>query len=813
MREIESIEYGLMNPEEIKELSVKRIDKVEVYDADGYPVEGGVMDPSLGVIDPGMVCRTCGKRIGDCKGHFGRIELSKPVINVLYNKKVYNLLRFTCTECKASLVKDEDKRLTKSNRATTCPECGEEMPNVNREKPYSYYVDGDKLTPEEIKEWFMEIDSEVAEELGVAGGRPEDLVLERILVPPVTMRPSITLETGERSEDDLTHKLVDIIRINQRLRNNIDIEAPDFIIEDLWELLQYHVSTLYDNTVSGIPPARHRSGRSLKSLIERVKGKEGRFRQNLIGKRANFSARTVISPDPNISINEVGVPKEIAKDMTIPVRVNEDNLEEAREWVKNGSDTYPGANYIIRPDGSKKKVSDVNKEELVEELSDGYRVERHLQDGDISLFNRQPSLHRMSIMGHVVKVLPYRTFRLNLPDCAPYNADFDGDEMNLHVPQNPEAQVEARELMKVENHIKSPKFGGPIVGMIQDHISGLFILSQEEIPREEAYDILVSVGEYDIDLPGKEMIDGKELISYFIPEDINLTIEKDPEDIVIKDGELISGIIDDDAVGDYGGELLNQLLLNTEKEKVVDFINKVSKLGIEFITRHGFSISTTDLHVSDEAREKIDEAIKEGKEDARDLISKYENGEIVPSPGETEKESFESQVIKRLREISNETEEIVRENVPLTSARIMAESGARGSMTNLALMAGLLGQETIRGERISRGYKGRTTSHFKEGELSPKAKGFVRSSMLNGLDPIESYYGNMSQREGLMDTSLRTRTSGYMYRRISNSLQDLRVEYDGTVRAADSTVVQFEAGEDGIDPSKSDRGKLVNEEV
>ena len=806
MRSIESLNFGLMSPEKAENLSVKRIKKAEVYDADGYPVEDGVMDPSLGVLDPGMVCRTCGGRMRDCKGHFGHITLSKPVVNVLYAKKVRNLIRFTCEECKASLVKDEDKSLRKSNRKTTCPDCDHEQPEIDLDKPYSYYIDDEDLKPTEIKEWLKEIPDETAAILGVEGGRPEWLIIDKVLVPPVTIRPSITLESGQRSEDDLTHKLVDVIRINQRLRNNIEIEAPDFIIDDLWELLQYHVATLYDNDLSGVPPARHRSGRSLKSLIERLKGKEGRFRQNLIGKRANFSARTVISPDPNIGINEVGIPYAIAKDMTIPVKVKEDNIDDVKKYIRNGPNTHPGANYIFRPDGSRKRITDDNADDIIAELETGYEVERHLVDGDTVLFNRQPSLHRMSIMAHEVKVMPYRTFRLNLAVCPPYNADFDGDEMNLHVAQSEEARAEAEELLKVQNHIKSPKFGGPLIGMMQDHISGLFLLSEEEaLPRQQAYDILIAAGVYDKELPDGETISGKELISMFIPDRISL----EEGDTVIEDGDLVEGRIDEDLVADYGGELINQILMEYGEDTTVEFLNTATRLGIKYLDRRGFSISTSDLEITEGGNDLINERIEEGRDAALDLLEQYERGEIDALTGKTEEETLEVKMVSTLREISTDVEELVDEDVQMTSARVMAESGARGSMTNLAVMTGLLGQETIRGERISRGFKQRSLPHFKKKDLSPRARGFVQSAIYTGLDPDEMFYEVMSGREGLMDQSLRTRTSGYMYRRISNAMQDMTVEYDRTVRAADGTIVQFTAGEDGIDPQKSNWGELT----
>ena len=200
------------------------------------------------------------------------------------------------------------------------------------------------------------------------------------------------------------------------------------------------VTTYFDNQTSGIPPARHRSGRPLKTLVQRLKGKEGRFRSNLSGKRVNFSARTVISPDPALSINEVGVPYEAARELTVPVHVTKSNMPILKDLVKRGCNPplvdnkyYPGVNYVIRPDGRRMKVTDRNAESIADGLEIGYVVERHLTDKDVVLFNRQPSLHRMSMMAHTVRVMPWKTFRFSLCDCPPYNADFDGDEMNMHV--------------------------------------------------------------------------------------------------------------------------------------------------------------------------------------------------------------------------------------------------------------------------------------------------------------------------------------------------------------------------------------------
>jgi DNA-directed RNA polymerase subunit A' len=817
MKSIKELDFGVMSAQKLQNIAVKEIDQAEVYDADGYPVEDGVMDPALGVIDPGMTCQTCGGKIRECKGHFGKITLSRPVVHVLYAKKVRNLLRFTNVHDDGSvscLLKDEDKSLRKSNRMTEDPETGEEVSDIDFEKPYTYYQDDEKITPQEIQKWLKQIPDEMAAKLGVEGCRPEDLVLTHIPVPPVTMRPSITLETGERSEDDITHKLVDVIRINKRLQNNIEIEAPDFIIDDLHELLQYHVATLFYNDMSSVPPARHRSGRSLKSLIERVQGKQGRFRQNLIGKRVNFSARTVISPDPNIGINEVGVPNMIAKKLTIPEKITERNHEQAMEWIENGPDTYPGANYVFQPDGNRRRLTEENVEEIKEaiEPGEGWKVERHIKDGDTVLFNRQPSLHRMSIMAHKVRVLPHRTFRLNLNVCAPYNADFDGDEMNLHVPQTEEARAEAEELMKVQEHVKSPKMGGPIVGMLQDYVSGLYLLTQEEktVSREKAFNLLADAGEHEKDLPEGEEVSGRDLVSIFIPDDISLTInEGEDNEVVIENGELKKGVLDEDALGDYGGEIIQQLSIEYGSDKVAEFLNRVSRVGAIFLTKRGFSIGLEDLEVPDEATEQIKDVIEDSLDETEDLLQEYESGKMEAITGKTLEQSREIRITKALNGAFTDVSDIINDHFDEdSSAYVMADSGARGSMQNVTTMAGLLGQNSVRDQRIERGYKDRTLSHFKKGELSAKSRGFVSSSILEGLDAQEMFFHQMSQRKALMDKSLRTKTSGYMYRRVSNALQDLKVEYDQSVRNAQGDIIQFRAGEDGIDPQKSDRGKI-----
>ncbi len=824
---IKSIDFGFLSPKVIKEMAAIKIEHAELYDPDGYPIDAGLTDLHLGVVDPGLRCRTCGGTIGQCLGHFGYLELIKPVVHPLYGKKIYVALRSICRKCSKPLAQEDDMDKMKNplteiykKKVSTCPYCGEKQKDIEFQKPTSYREGKVELTTEEVRQRLERISDEDVAKLKIKGGRPEWFILTILPVPPVTVRPSITLETGERSEDDITHKLVDVVRINERLRKNLEIGAPDFIIADIWELLQYHVSTLMSNEISTLPPARHRSGRALKTLMQRLSKKEGRFRGNLSGKRVNFAARTVISPDPFISINEIGVPLEIAKELTVPAKVNKGNIDEIKRFVLNGPDVHPGANYILRPDGIKKKITNENKSTIVNEVDVGYIVERHVADGDITIMNRQPSLHRMSMMAHRARIMPFRTLRLALPVTIPYNADFDGDEMNIHIPQTEEAQTEAEMLMAVENNIRSPRYGLPIVTCKHDHISGSYLLTKDgaKFSKQDAAQLFFMLGVEDFDI--KEEYAGKEIFSSILPKDLEAEIktslgeyDKDQTYAVIKKGVLTKGVIDDSALGEKKARLIDIIQKRYDADTVRKFIDNISKLSLAVLTRHGFSVSLSDLDMNDRAIKKISEIKEDHEKNISRIIRDYEAGHMEKVPGMTAEMNLENRILQLGGSVTNDASTIVSKNLPLNAAVSMAVTGARGSFVNLTQMCALVGQESLEGERIHRGFVNRTLSHFSEGDLGLKSRGFVSHGYKEGLDPFEFFFDAMNSRENLMDKSLHTRHSGYMERRLINALQDLRVEYDGTVRDSKNHIIQFTAGEDGIDPAKSDAGEVSIENV
>lgn len=861
---VDQLTFGVLSPQDIRRLSMAEIQTADTYDEDGAPITSGLMDGRLGTLEPRQRCKTCGNTAIRCPGHFGHIELAVPIVHVEFTKIIDNLIDATCRNCGRILLSepriarmkariertrkllgivpdDLYKRILKEAKGKECPHCGAPQYKIEFTKPTTFHEISEegaqRLTPSMIREKMERVTNEDLELIGFnpKSARPEWMILQVLPVPPVYVRPSITLESGIRSEDDLTHKLVDIIRINQRLKENIEAGAPTLIIQDLSELLQYHVTTYFNNEASGIPPARHRSGRALKTLSQRLKGKEGRFRSNLSGKRVDFSARTVISPDPNLDISEVGVPLDIAMRLSMPETMTAWNIEEMRKLVVNGPEKYPGALYIVRPDGKRVRLEFVtDRAKIAEALESGFVVERHLKDGDVAIFNRQPSLHRMSIMAHYVKVLPHKTFRLHLTVCPPYNADFDGDEMNLHIPQSEEAQTEARLLMQVQDQILSPRFGGPIIGAKTDFITAAYLFTRKTtvLTKEDVSRLLLTAG-YQGPIPEPEIKKpepkwtGKQIFSLFIPKDLNYAfkattcitcpkcVREDCEYdayVVIKDGVLKSGVIDKNAIGAEQSEtLLHRIIKDYGPAEGRRFLNNICRLLNLFMTMQGFTYSFDELELSQPVQKRIHQMLEQSEERINKLIKEFKDGTLPRLPGQSLADSFEIYVMNELAEARDKAGRAAENDFkPDNSGMIMTRTGARGSSLNIGQMTAVVGQQSVRGKRIMRGYLERALPHFKWGDPSSRARGFVDSSYRDGLDPMEFFFHSMGGREGLVDTAVRTQQSGYMQRRLINALEHLRIEYDSTVRNSTGDIIQFRYGEDGVDPAKSDHGKAVN---
>lgn len=472
---IVGIQFGVFSPDEIARRSVVEVTSHSTQEGK----IGGLSDPRMGVLENGKLCRSCGLNNHQCPGHFGHYKLARPVYYIQFYKVILKILRCVCIKCGKLLINKEAARSLRRTKGenrwkavlTACQEvtrCGEKTEDgCGARQPHRYH-DEDLcrivaewrglvsegagaaagaaetaaagsirrfLEPEYVHRLLRRISDEDVDFMGFSRMwcRPDWMICTVLPIPPPQVRPSVLQDNNQRSEDDLTQKLIDIIKTNTTLSDKITKGAKKKAIDDFTLLLQFHIATMVDNDLPGVGQSAQRSGRPLKSLQQRLGTKEGRIRNNLQGKRVEFSARSVITPDPNISVEELGVPLKIAMNLTFPERVTSFNIDRLYALVQNGPDKYPGAKSIQRSaaagGGGGRTISLKHVNTKTIQLYEGDVVNRHLLDGDAVLFNRQPSLHRMSMMCHRVRVLPYSTFRLNVSVTKPYNADFDGDKI------------------------------------------------------------------------------------------------------------------------------------------------------------------------------------------------------------------------------------------------------------------------------------------------------------------------------------------------------------------------------------------------
>ncbi|KAH9411829.1 DNA-directed RNA polymerase [Ordospora pajunii] len=861
-KQIKSIQFGLFSPEEIRNGSVVLVTHPEVME-NGVPKAGGLIDLRMGTTDRMYLCQSCGGDSFSCPGHFGHIELTKPMFHVGYVSKIKKVLECVCFYCsKIKIAKTGGKAMLNGvwNACKTkgmCEGdmvdggrtgCGNKQPVIKKEGlSLVAFMKGEEsgegkvmLNGERVYSIFKKISDADSEYMGfdLKYSRPEWMILTVLLVPPPTVRPSIVMEGSLRGEDDLTHKLADIIKSNGYLKKYEQEGAPGHIVRDYEQLLQFHVATLIDNDIGGQPQALQKSGRPLKSISARLKGKEGRIRGNLMGKRVDFSARTVITPDPNIRLEEVGVPVEVAKIHTFPEKVTSFNIDKLNKLVKMGPNEHPGANYVIRSDGQKIDLS-FNRSDI--RLEEGYIVERHMQSGDVVLFNRQPSLHKMSMMAHYVRVMENKTFRLNLSVTSPYNADFDGDEMNLHMPQSYTSKSELEELVLVPNQIISPQSNKPVMGIVQDTLTGLRLLTlrntflderetmsllyavdsqfddmpvgesaRAEFKRTKEYDIMKVMARPSIAKP-KRLWTGKQVLSFILPS-MNysgLSSEHNEEDkenandtiVRIQDGIIHSGIVDKKAAGAVQGGLIHIIFNDFGPRRAAQFFNGVQKMVNAFVTGiHCFSIGIGDTIADANTVKMVKEAIAKAKDDVAVIIRNAQQNMLERMPGMTMKESFESQlnlVLNKARDVSGSSAQ--RSLSGNNNMKTMVLAGSKGSFINISQVSACVGQQNVEGKRIPFGFLHRTLPHFVKDDYTGRSRGFVENSYLSGLGPEEFFFHAMGGREGLIDTAIKTAETGYIQRRLIKALEDAIVRQDESVRSGSGFVYQLKYGEDGFD--------------
>ena len=850
------IQFSMLSPEEILKSSVAEITSRDTY-VNNRPVINGLFDPRMGVLEPGIICPTDGLNYMQTPGYFGHIKLARPVYYYQYLSSIIRILRSTCFKCSklliskdkyAALVKDmnEDEKFNYvfsiASKIKRCGEaiddgCGCMQPKkIRKDGLATLYAEWDnlpgttdaasrsiRLSSEMVLKIFKRISDDDIQFMGFSPtfSRPEWMICQVLAVPPPAVRPSVKHDSQQRSEDDISHILVNIIKANSTLQEKINANANAGVINDWTTVLQYYVATQIDNNIPNVAQVAQRSGRPLKSIKERLNGKQGRVRGNLMGKRVDFSARSVITPDPNLSIRELGVPLKIAKNITKPVIVNDINKDFLMKLIQNGPDVYPGAKILEKKNGDNISLRYMDRNSVV--LENGDTVHRHMMDGDAVLFNRQPTLHRMSMMCHIARVLKQGdTFRMNVADTKPYNADFDGDEMNLHMPQNVEAEMELKHLAAVPYQIISPANNGSIVGIFQDSLLGAFRLTRQDInftPRD-AMNLLMHFKEVNVnELVGKDIITNFDILSQIMPP---LTLKYknklfgDDEDYAtsnnvldIKNGQIYRGQLDKGIFGKGTKGLLQRVVNDFGNMRAAKFIDDLQNIVTNYMLGSGYSVGISDLIANKTTSDAIVEKITQKKQDVVDLLHQTQLGVFTNKTGKSNHEQLESEVNGILNEAAAESGKIGRKNLEQENRFvIMVNAGSKGSDLNISQMISCLGQQNVDGKRIPYGFDDRTLPHFKKYDDSPGARGFVENSFIGGLTPEELFFHAMGGRVGLIDTAVKTSQTGYIQRRLIKGMEDFKIEYDMTVRNHQNKIVQFSYGGDSFDTVRVENQNL-----
>lgn len=923
IREIEKIEFGIYSPNEILNMSVCKIDSAKKSGP------GTVYDPRMGTIDSTIICDTCNQNAINCPGHFGHIELNEPIVHPLYYKRVMSFLNCFCKKCYRLLITKEQIYLTGLNRfkgerrfskilekiekVDICCQptgendedgtpniCGKDQPHITfnaSDSSYSMvYQEGKKnktsiiLNTEEINKMFDNIIDEDVELMGFdpALTHPRNFIITFLPVCPPCDRPYVKAD-GKTCDDDLTIQYIEIIKANNNLVDDFEQNSDkrrsrykkEYTEHDRIKArasLRFRILTTFNN---GQGKAKHTTnGRPIKGIKERLTGKEGQIRNNMMGKRCDQTARTVIGGDPTLKMGELAVPKEIAMILTVPVRVAIFNIVFLQKMVDDGL-----INTIHKPDsitiidlkryrrGTRlmsgdiihrkgEKITCIDGRELVMEgdkverngemlkklkpanrpykLLIGWVVDRPLQDGDYVLLNRQPTLHKASMLAMQVTVKPYKTLRMNLAITKPFNADFDGDEMNIHVPQSLEAQAELKMLSAARWNMISAQSSKPNMAIVQDSLLGAYRMTQGvkklskgqffnlamKIPRapwskhkSESTDGMMTSSEIldriqhirrILKEKGKKVqcFNGRGLVSLFLPDDFiyEKTNNKNSDEPTVKiwRGVMYEGTLDKNILGQSYNALHQVINKEYGTDAASHFIDCIQFSTNNYLLIDGFSVGLGDCLIPN----KVNSNGITKEEEIRDVIKKC---------------YIEAEGIKQTTVHSGICE--IRVNASLNKAKDIGlriakdalsknnnflstvHSGSKGDFFNIAQITGLLGQQNLKGQRVPLMLNNgkRSLPHYPYGELTVEmdyeSRGFIDRGFLRGLNPRQFYFHAMSGREGISDTAMSTATSGYMQRRIIKLTEDMKVQNDGTVRDIPGKIYQLTYGQNGIDPT------------
>ncbi|KAH0575548.1 DNA-directed RNA polymerase subunit [Spironucleus salmonicida] len=757
---------------------------------------------------------------------------------------------------------------------------------------------------------------------------PSSLFLKNLLVLPNKLR-QIQFLNGREAANQISSNLAKIVQANNGIGVGNDKNQLFYQVVQLQLLVNSYIDSSYSET------------NQLQGIKQRLEKKTGLFRQNIQGKRVNFAARSVISPDINLSTTEIGIPDYFAKTLTFPEPVNQYNLEYLQSLVKNGKN-YPGANMIEFSYGKRIDLTNLSNEQLEAqskllaqfEPQTTVFVHRHVMPGDPMIFNRQPSLHRLSMLVHRARILPghSKTIRFHYANCNGYNADFDGDEMNVHMPQSYLQVADALQIALNDEHYISSTGGNPQRGLIQDSVVGGILLTKldsfydsnkfqqlcwvgcSHISREQSsitlknkIELLQGKNKVTNANPFSAMTDTKFIGTYdgekvlrsngdnfgYLADDFNLLycsqekVSKDnycqkilvldnqaeiilPQPAIMFPGPIYTGkqvvsvllslLCKDQFINIKSGNTLpastwgihgkvecqTQVINNELVTGLIDkkhiaaaanglthsiqeifgglsagmFLTAYGRLTAFILQQRGFTCSLEDMiltHTADQNRTNIYNSMTQiGLNSSKQFLNSDTNDIVALKAGlqyELQKDNkagarYDSVMQGSAMDITSQLASACHPSkltttLPRNSLAFMILTGAKGSSVNLQMITSCLGQQSLEGRRVPMTVTGRTIPCYRPFDnIDFLPGGYVYDRFLTGIRPQSFFFHHQAGREGLIDTAVKTATSGYFQRCIVKSVEGLTVRYDGSVRDADGSIVQKLYGGDGLDPTK-----------
>jgi DNA-directed RNA polymerase beta' subunit len=802
--ELDSIQFGISSALDIERQAVCEITSHKLDEE-----YGALYDKRMGAINSLVdePCMTCQWPAQSCPGHFGFLRLPFPILHPLYLKQIMTFLKIFCNSC-FNLLYDIDNlqllniykykgytRFSKivdySIKCNVCFHCKYTQPKISG-------VDGNimklletggrvQYTIPEIKHIFYSIPNDQVVLCGLNPDlvHPKSLIMTCLPILPPQSRPRICID-GVVCDDDITVQYSDIMKKMVK----IDPNNPDEVAK-----IALKIKTIFDNSQNKVKQA---NGRVFKGIKERISGKDGIVRMNLLGKRVNQSARTVIGPDSTLKLGEVGVPFDMAKHLTVPENVTQYNIEEIRKLIADGS-----IHQMVRDElRTNIQITQVP-------IQVGDIIERNLRNGDRVILNRQPTLHIGSIIANKVVLLPGKNLRMPLSICKSLNADFDGDESNIHVIGTLQGINELETLASVGGNFMNPQNSTTNFNIIQDSLLAMYKMTQgfRPISNELYSNILMHTELFEI-VPEKfkwiERVyienglafsrgrhDGKMMFSLLLPHDFNYCCD----DIKIAHGVLYSGTLVKKHLSGGQGSILFLLYKLYNVRTALDFLDGVQFISNEYFKWFSFSVGIGDCmpYKTDEIKTVIERGMMESEEIER----------VIENP-----EIREAMVNSALTSASNIGMKIARDCMGTNNFIDTITSGSKGSLFNIVQITSLLGQQCIDSSRMKPKMYGKRTMPYYQKENGEKetlfdkyeSRGFVSSSFINGLNPKEFFLHACTGREGVINTSMKTASSGYSTRRLIKIAEDAVVQHDDTVRSPDGAIYQWAYGYDGLDP-------------